>query len=188
MGYGGLTMKLQLETGETDVVKGPWHSSSDSLFHHTGVDVRNTYYISYVIATHYIPEKSNLSICCFNGILEKEIEGVESSFNLPEERALFWVEKLGRPIHYAYRSYGGGSRGRKLPDLSLLWEGQTLEFSQYEQISIRKEPGKQHLLQLHVGTKKYLFEKDSLVVFIDQALERGDWVAESLSRELCFCT
>jgi len=42
-GYGGATLRFELEDGSVYLAKGPWHGNAESLFQDTGYDIRDKY-------------------------------------------------------------------------------------------------------------------------------------------------
>ena len=48
-GFGGATLEMPLKNGGTFSLRGGWHSNSDSLFAHTGIDLREKHYTYVVI-------------------------------------------------------------------------------------------------------------------------------------------
>jgi hypothetical protein len=49
-GFGGGEIKFPLKDGAVDSIKGPWHSSCDSLFDDTGIDVRDKHFTMGIIS------------------------------------------------------------------------------------------------------------------------------------------
>jgi len=48
-GFGGRTLSFTLEDGTVEELRGPWHTNSDDLFVHTGIDLRAKYLTFVVI-------------------------------------------------------------------------------------------------------------------------------------------
>lgn len=49
-GFGGRMMVFNLaDQGRAVTLQGPWHSNSDALYEHTGVDIRHLHYVQLVV-------------------------------------------------------------------------------------------------------------------------------------------
>ncbi len=116
-GMAGATLSIKLEDGTVDEVTAPWHTGSLGLFEDTGLDVRDTSKMSYIICNeaksqgHYAPYDCT-------GILEHTEDGI-MNFHHPKEQAERHANYLGRKVFLIQRSAGGGSAGYVEPTVRL---------------------------------------------------------------------
>jgi hypothetical protein len=108
-GFGGSTLKFELEDGNTISLQGPWHSNSNALFNDTGIDL-NENTVTYVVVSEKIGHDKKYHSVAIN-VLYKDEEPAVGSFDRGNDIALEWANKLGKPVHLYCESLGGSSSG-----------------------------------------------------------------------------
>jgi len=111
-GFGGGTLQLTLDTGEVFLLRGGWHSNSKSFFCATGIDLTEKTLTRCVLATKLV---SGYPDYVLDEILHEENEWHLGKFERPEELAIEWANKLGKPVFCYTQSMGGASMGWKQP-------------------------------------------------------------------------
>ena len=97
-GFGGSTIKLILDNEEEFRLNGGWHTNSDSLFAHTGIDLRD----QHLTITHLWSETGD--------ILYEELKWACGQYDRTDEI----LKRLGlenKKVFCAYRSSEGSSFG-----------------------------------------------------------------------------
>jgi len=105
-GYGGATLSFALEDGTVDMVKGPWHSNSDSLLADTGIDLKNKTLTIGAIGKDRIFEDRRTFL---EDILHEDTDWVLGSFNRIKDMAQKFADDLGIKVWYYSQSTGGSS-------------------------------------------------------------------------------
>jgi hypothetical protein len=108
-GFGGATLRFELEDGTVDNIKGPWHSNSDALYCDTKHDIRDKHITQGIIAKERIHKDYYTSI--YKKIIHYDIEPVIGLFNRIEDIAQQYANDNDCDVYYAVRSDGGGSSG-----------------------------------------------------------------------------
>ncbi len=119
-GFGGRTLTFPLVDGTELKLKGPWHANSDSLFHDTGIDVRDKHYTFVVISRGRESGEHYESVMV--DVLYKDDRPRLGSFHRGDLLAREWAQKLGTPVFLYSRSSGGSSCGQVKPDAKFYWE------------------------------------------------------------------
>ena len=108
-GFGGRTLSFTLEDGTTEELRGPWHTNSDDLFTHTGIDLREKH------LTFVIISKDRKSIQTEWGYITKMVD-VSYKDEKPTigkfERGKIIAQKLANKLKqtiYCYIQSQGGS-------------------------------------------------------------------------------
>lgn len=114
-GYGGSTLTFRLDNGEEYSVKGPWNSNSDSLYHDTGIDLRNNHKSRGIVALkREVPEdRSRYSSMdyIYKDVLHLDEDMVRGSFNRVEDIGQKIANELNQTVYYQVVSQDGGSSG-----------------------------------------------------------------------------
>jgi hypothetical protein len=110
-GMGGRTLTFTLVNGETVNFIGPWKGNADSLFEKTGVDLREKYQTTGVVARY-----RDLAVWpkadTYRDVLHYDgDEWVVGEFNRIEKIAQVEANKLQERVYFAFRAHGGGHSG-----------------------------------------------------------------------------
>lgn len=105
-GYGGRTLKFELEDGSLLSLTGPWHTTADELFKDTGHDVRGTYATFVVIGRDRDATDSGRTI--IRDVVYKDEAPTEGLFSRGEHLAQKLANKLGVKLYFCMESSGGG--------------------------------------------------------------------------------
>lgn len=114
-GYGGRTLAFKCSDGGVYEERGPWHSNADSLFQDTGVDVRDTHMMTYVISLGR-ESLDHLGSYKMLDVLEMVLTPTAMRYNTPAEHAKAYANALGRTVYVSSKSVGGGCAGWQSPD------------------------------------------------------------------------
>jgi len=112
-GFGGRTLHFELVDGTSIDLPGPWHGNTDSLFHDTGIDIRDTHLTFVVVAKD---RKHEGWQCTYTDVLYKDDEPKVGLFDRGEAIAKEWANKLKQPVMCYRQSQGGSSDGPVYPD------------------------------------------------------------------------
>lgn len=112
-GFGGSTLKFNIEDGEILELRGPWYSNSDAFFRDTGVDIRDKHITYYIIAKsrEYTDFKTILV-----DVIEKDDKPVVGLYYRGTIRAMEVAKELGYSVILYCESAGGSSCGFVYPD------------------------------------------------------------------------
>jgi len=113
-GYGGSTLKFNIDDGSVLELKGPWHSNADALYDDTGVDLRDAHLTFVVIAKDR--KWNENSMCVFLDVLYKDDVPQIGSFDRGTLLAMKMSKELGIPLALFTESTGGSSNGFVYPD------------------------------------------------------------------------
>lgn len=111
-GFGGATLTFQLVDGTKIALRGPWHSNSNSLYKHTGVDVRDKIF-TFVVISEDADYRTAKNVLYMDNSENKYVLG---SYNRGEEIAKKWANKLSKPVFVYAKSLGGSIRTCVRPD------------------------------------------------------------------------
>lgn len=115
-GYGGSTISFTLENGEVVKEKGPWHSNSESLFHDTSIDIRNTHRTYGIIAVDNNWANGHWS---YKDIIYKDSGPTPGHFNRIERLAQDIANLLDSPLYFYSCSPGGSYSAGVRPKIKL---------------------------------------------------------------------
>lgn len=116
-GYGGSTLTFNLDDGSSIKVKGPWHGNAESLFEHTGVDVRDKHYTRVAVGLTRVGWPECNSVCgAVEDIVYSEPEPVLGLFTRDKDIARTFAKDLGQTVYVIMASSGGGSSYEQKPD------------------------------------------------------------------------
>ena len=104
-GYAGATLNFKLADGSVYSAKGPWHSNTDALFRHSGVDIRDKH-LTYVVLAEK-REYIHFDTTLLSGVCYKDESPVIGKFDRYKEIAKNYPEAK---VYYA-ESTGGSSCG-----------------------------------------------------------------------------
>jgi hypothetical protein len=104
-GFGGRTLKFELEDGTVDHVKGPWASNTDSLFADTGVDVRDQHVTFGVISRGISYDDQCRTI--MTDVIYIDYEPLKGPFDRIKNLAKEFANKEGKLVRYYSESKGG---------------------------------------------------------------------------------
>ena len=112
-GFGGATLKFELEDGEIIALTGPWKTGADGLLKDTGYDATDKYTSRGIIALEreYDWKQGDL----YKGVLYVDERPVIGTFDRVKELAQKFANDLGKNVYYAVVTYGGGSSSRVEP-------------------------------------------------------------------------
>lgn len=116
-GFAGSTLTFELEDGTKVPVKGPWHSNSDALFQHTGIDLRAKHKTWGLVARvrDYI-KSNNLSNYCFKDVFHLDEQPIVGEYDRINKIAQDMANKLGETVYYYSESRGGSGCGPVNPE------------------------------------------------------------------------
>lgn len=107
-GYAGRWLVFPTIDGTTVTLQGPWHSNSDALFEHTGIDVRNQHYVQLVVGLSRDQGPSYRTT--IKDIVYYEPPGI-NAFNVYKSVLRQLYEKYHRPLYYWHGGSGGSTYG-----------------------------------------------------------------------------
>lgn len=113
-GFAGRTLHFEMVDGETIDLHGPWHSNSDSLFHKTGVDIRDTHITYVVIARNRSRDSAYNTV--YEDVLYEDKEPTLGLFDRGDILAKELANKLGTTVYCYRESQGGSSDSAVHPD------------------------------------------------------------------------
>jgi len=105
-GFGGSILKFQLEDGTIHEAKGPWHSNPDSLFEHTGIDLRN-YHMTFGVIADKIECNYKTMEYTATGIYYKDEQLTIGKHSRIKDLSKYYANLLGKRISYFAKSEGG---------------------------------------------------------------------------------
>ncbi len=112
-GFGGATLHFELVDGSSIDLPAPWHGNTDSLYHDTGIDIRDTHLTFVVVARDREHQGWQ---CTYKDVLYMDKEPMVGDFDRGEAIAKEWANKLGVPVMCYRQSAGGSSDGPVNPD------------------------------------------------------------------------
>jgi hypothetical protein len=115
-GFAGRTLNFTLEGGEVVSLKGPWHSSSGSLFGDTGVDIRDKHLTFTVIGLDRTHTEDRSYRTIIKDIIYQDKEPVIGEYYRGTKIAMKLAKELNKPVMCYSKSTGGGSSGLVYPD------------------------------------------------------------------------
>ncbi len=113
-GFAGRTLHFELVDGDSIDLPGPWHGNSDSLYHDTGVDIRDTHLTFVVVAKDRVHDEDYNTI--YKDILYMDKEPTLGLFDRGEILAKELANRLGHMVMCYRQSTGGSSDGPVQPD------------------------------------------------------------------------
>lgn len=111
-GFGGRTIVFNIGKSGQYHAAGPWHSNSDSLFEHTGVDLRNKHLTFVCVARHRVFEQNDTIL---EDILYIDKLPTLGKFDRGKEIAQKLADELKVPVCRYSESTGGSSCGYEYP-------------------------------------------------------------------------
>ena len=110
-GFGGRTLSFILEDGTIEELRGPWHTNSDDLFNHTGVDLRAKHLTFVVISKErkcISSEKLGYNTKMVN-VLYQDKKPIVGEFGRGKKLAQVIADKLQQAVYCYSQSQGGSS-------------------------------------------------------------------------------
>jgi len=104
-GFGGSTLKFELEDGNIDEVKGPWHSNSKALLDRTRINIVDLHYTKVVLTK----VRNEIYAQKYNGLIYEEKEFVLGPFYRGDRIAHEYADTTGETVYCITISNGGGS-------------------------------------------------------------------------------
>lgn len=108
-GFGGSTLTFSLDGGTSVDIVAPWHTTADSLFKATGVDLRDHYRTQGIVAL-----KRTLTGGwgneTFDDVLHYDEEPTVGAFDRVDRIAERFAEELQQPVYMSVVTSGGGHR------------------------------------------------------------------------------
>ena len=101
-GSFGQRLSFQLEDGTEEVLIGPWHSNSESLFNDTGIDIRNKHVTLVVVS-----QSRGLNTC--DDVVYIDDAPVVGEFDRGKEIAQRIANQLGGQVYLYSRGLSGSS-------------------------------------------------------------------------------
>lgn len=112
-GFGGSTLNLVLNNGDTFQLRGGWHTNADHLYVHTGVDIRNRYATRGVLATTFVKDPP----LTLGGIFRNETEWIEGTYERVNDLAQALALTISYPVIYWKQTTGGDELSTKYPTI-----------------------------------------------------------------------
>lgn len=113
-GFGGRWLTFELVGGGEIQLQGPWHTNSDDLFRHTGIDIRNIHATIVVIGKSVRYEEGNCNPIIYDLVYQDE-DWVISDFDRKETIDGAMKESTV-PLYVYKESKGGSSRCWHYPE------------------------------------------------------------------------
>jgi len=114
-GFAGRTLNFTLESGEVVSLKGPWHTSSGSLFEDAGVDIRDKHLTFTVIGLDRgVTDVGYRAI--IKDVIYKDEKPTIGEYYRGTKIAMKLAKELNKPVMCYSKSTGGSSRGLVYPD------------------------------------------------------------------------
>jgi hypothetical protein len=104
-GFGGATLKFQLDDGSEILLKGPWMSNTDALYEDTGHDVRDKH-ITFVVISRDRVHKDG--VCTMVDVIYKDKSPTPGYYNRGKSLAQEIANEKGHKV-YCYILSGGGT-------------------------------------------------------------------------------
>jgi hypothetical protein len=115
-GYGGAIVSFTMEDGTIIKLQGPWNSNADALYEDTGVDLRYNHETFVVIGKRICYDRNKL-FGTITDVVYIDDKPKRGSFDRYKEIGQKIANKLGIPVFYYMKSYGGALSGRILPEI-----------------------------------------------------------------------
>lgn len=107
-GYGGAIFNLECTDGSIHTIKGPWHSNPESLFHDTGIDLRDKHLVSTIIGDDFLTRDFNAPPT-FNTIFLEKRESIEDFYQYLKDAERIMQEKNLTQVAVYHETPGGWS-------------------------------------------------------------------------------
>jgi len=111
-GMGGRTLTFELVDGGSIDLNGPWHTSSDSLFGATGIDIRDKHATFVVVSSSH---QWSQHVQIMKDVLYQDDCWMESEFDRGKKIAQTIANDLCITVQLYAQSSGGSSRGQVSP-------------------------------------------------------------------------
>lgn len=115
-GFGGRTLKFELEDGSFLELKGPWHTTANALFKDTGHDVRDTHLTFVVIGKGRGGTSDQDCRTIIHDVVYKDEAPAEGPWNRGEILAKKLANEMGVTLHFCIEGDSGGLTSWADPD------------------------------------------------------------------------
>lgn len=116
-GFGGAKLQFLLVDNTKLELTGPWHCNADSLFHDTGIDVRDKHETFGIVAQKREPGPQGGFEWYYDDIIHKDEAPTIGHYDRIERIANAWSREHQKSCYYCFISRGGGSFGATYKDI-----------------------------------------------------------------------
>jgi len=115
-GFGGATLSFTLEDGTVEELRAPWHTNSDDLFAHTGIDLRDKYLTFVVIGEGRKTYRTKQGwVDKITEVLYKDDKPTIGKFERGKKLAQSIANNIKQTVYCYTQSQGGSSNSPIVP-------------------------------------------------------------------------
>ena len=103
-GYGGREIPFKLEDGTIKIIKGPWHTNSETLYNDIKLDIRNKHL---TIGCLFLDRCKSI-LNNFTNVIYVDEEPVIGDYDRIKNMAIEYSKKYKQTIYYYMKSATGG--------------------------------------------------------------------------------